>query len=75
MQFPPTEGRPARQLRGFEKVLLQPGETQTVTFPLRRKDLSVWSSVNQGWKLLSGDYHFGVGGSSDNAPVAASFSF
>ncbi|KAI9654694.1 MAG: hypothetical protein M1831_005281 [Alyxoria varia] len=33
---------PVRQLRGFQKLQLPPGESKPVTFPLTRKDLSCW---------------------------------
>ncbi|KAF8536866.1 glycoside hydrolase family 3 protein [Trichophaea hybrida] len=45
---------PIRQLRGFKKVLLQPGESKKVTFELTRKDLSVWDVVLQNWVIPEG---------------------
>jgi beta-glucosidase len=45
------EGTPVRVLRGFEKILLQPGESQTVDFPLTRRDLSYWDIMAQEWSL------------------------
>ncbi|KAK6864143.1 glycoside hydrolase family 3 protein [Apiospora arundinis] len=55
---------PARQLRGFEKVPVQPGEARTVTFPLTRRDLSVWDVKAQQWRLQAGSYKIHVGASS-----------
>lgn len=55
---------PARQLRGFESVALKPNESTTVTFPLTRRDLSIWNVVAQQWELQSGDYCLWVGASS-----------
>lgn len=63
---------PVRQLRGFSKVLIQPGETETVTFPLTRRDLSEWDVVAQAWKLQSGDYKIFVGASSRILPLVGS---
>ncbi|PVH81067.1 glycoside hydrolase family 3 protein [Cadophora sp. DSE1049] len=61
----PVEGQPIRQLRGFEKVMLQPGESTTVEFELNRKDMSVWDVAAQKWKLTLGtEYTFFVGNSS-----------
>jgi beta-glucosidase len=60
----PEPGTPARQLRGFERVLLKPGETKTVSLPLTRRDLSVWDVVAQQWKLNRGGYELMVGSSS-----------
>lgn len=42
---------PSRQLRQFEKTkTLAPGESETVTMKLTRKDLSIWDVVVQDWK-------------------------
>ncbi|XMA16627.1 hypothetical protein WAI453_009418 [Rhynchosporium graminicola] len=61
----PVEGQPTRQLRGFEKVMLQPGESCTVDFELNRKDLSVWDVAAQQWRLtLDSEYTVFVGNSS-----------
>lgn len=65
----PGEGTPVRQLRGFEKPLIQAGETQTVEFKLRRRDLSVWDTVAQKWHLQSGEYKVYVGSSSRDLPL------
>ena len=51
--------RPLRELKGFRKVFLQPGETQTVTFPLMDRSFAVWQD---GWKVPSGTYTVCVGG-------------
>ncbi|KAL2825366.1 putative beta-glucosidase M [Aspergillus cavernicola] len=53
----------AKQLRGFEKVSLDPGQTKTVTLSLTRRDLSEWDVVAQSWKLMSGSIGIYVGAS------------
>lgn len=60
----PSSNTPSKQLRGFEKILLQPGASQTVTFNLRRKDLSVWNTNSQKWSVPSGTIQVYVGSSS-----------
>lgn len=55
---------PVRQLRGFEKVPLAPGQANTVSFPLTRRDLSVWDVKAQQWRLQAGTYKIYVGASS-----------
>lgn len=55
---------PAKQLRGFEKVKLAPGEQTKVTFALRERDLSIWDVVSQAWVIQRGEYKFFVGSSS-----------
>ena len=42
---------PVKVLRGFNKILLQPGESQTVTFDLTRRDISYWDIVTQQWVI------------------------
>lgn len=49
--FPEETEQPPWQLRGFEKIQqLEPGQTTTVTFTLRRKDVSTWRTVEQRWQ-------------------------
>lgn len=59
-----SQTTPARQLRGFEKICLEPGESRRVTFELTRRDLSIWDVVAQQWKLQIGEFTFEVGCSS-----------
>jgi beta-glucosidase len=60
---PKTEGifRPVRELKGFEKVHLMPGETKTVRFILDDRSFAVWTD---GWKIPDGEYDIQVGSSS-----------
>ena len=46
---PPADGpyRPVRELRGFARVELAPGESAEVTFPLDKRSFAVWQD---GWK-------------------------
>ncbi|CAM9016934.1 unnamed protein product [Wickerhamomyces anomalus] len=55
---------PPVQLRGFEKVFLDKDYSETVSFELTRKDLSVWDTKTQSWIVLRGDYKIYVGQSS-----------
>ncbi|KAF7596625.1 hypothetical protein BBP40_000547 [Aspergillus hancockii] len=57
---------PARQLRGFESVPLEPGETKQVVFPVTRRDLSIWDVVAQQWRLQAANYTAFIGSSSKN---------
>ncbi|RSL40366.1 hypothetical protein CEP54_016139 [Fusarium duplospermum] len=65
---------PARQLRGFVKPFLQPGEAADVTFDLTRRDLSVWDVTAQQWSLGKGEYKVYVGTSSRDLPLQTTFS-
>lgn len=55
---------PEKQLRGFEKVKLDPGQKAYVRFELTRRDLSIWDVVSQSWVVQSGQYELYVGSSS-----------
>ncbi|RAL13127.1 beta-glucosidase [Aspergillus homomorphus CBS 101889] len=54
-------GGPAKVLRGFTKVLIQPGEKKQVSFSLTRRDLSTWDVAVQNWGLQQGEYKVYVG--------------
>jgi len=59
-----TVARPVRELCGFAKVALEPGQTTTVTMILTARDLSFWSSVHRQWVLEEGQFELAVGASS-----------
>jgi len=44
-----SDTRPMRELKGFERLTLQPGETKTVTFQLGPDQLSYWSTNAGAW--------------------------
>ena len=48
-----------RELKGFQKVFLQPEETKTVTFELDDRAFALWQD---GWKVPAGSYGVEVGG-------------
>lgn len=57
-------GTPPKQLRGFEKVYLEAGESQTVAFELMRRDLSYWDIISQQWVIPEGEFSIYLGFSS-----------
>ncbi|MBR5095443.1 MAG: glycoside hydrolase family 3 C-terminal domain-containing protein [Oscillospiraceae bacterium] len=61
----PQDGvhRPLRELKGFRKVFLQPGETREVSFDLDERSFAVWSD---GWKVPGGVYAVELGASSED---------
>ncbi len=44
-----SDSRPMRELKGFERITLQPGETKTVTFHLGPDELDYWSANAGRW--------------------------
>ena len=73
--FPATAGEPPRQLKGFAKVSLLPGESRQVTFSLTRQALSWWDPSTGKWSEPPGTFTAYVGDSSALAdlPLEASF--
>jgi beta-glucosidase len=61
---PAVSGEPPRQLKGYQKVTLQPGQSTTVRFGLTGHDLSYWDDAANGWVLPDGQYQVYVGDSS-----------
>jgi beta-glucosidase len=68
-------GAPVKQLRGFDKVALEVGESTTVNFELTRRDLSIWDTVQQSWVLQRGKYAVYVGASSHDIRLSGSLIF
>lgn len=64
----PQDGihRPIRELKGFCKVFLQPGECKTVTFELDDRSFAIWQD---GWKVPGGIYTVQVADLSANIDV------
>ncbi len=56
--------RPVRELRGFEKVTLAPGEETTVTFTLNQRSFTYYESKIHDWFAESGEYTIEIGASS-----------
>jgi len=66
-----TVDRPVKLLRGFDKVTLGPGESGTVRFALRARDLAYWDSAAGRFRVEEGAYEVLVGGSSRRADLLA----
>ena len=54
---------PVKQLRGFERVALEPGEKKTVTLILTPEDLQLLD-IDMHWRVVPGDFEIMVGKSS-----------
>jgi beta-glucosidase len=59
-----TSARPVRELKGFQRVTLKPGETRTLRFTLQPEDLRYWSAASGGWIADASIFDLWVGGSS-----------
>jgi beta-glucosidase len=56
-----TSSRPVRELKGFNRLALQPHETKAVQFTLSAEDLTYWSSAKKDWIQDAADFDFWVG--------------
>lgn len=56
--------RPPRELKGFSKIQLAPGESQSVTIELDRDAFSYWSPTTRKWTVEPGAFTLSVGSSS-----------
>ena len=56
--------RPVRELRGFEKVELAPGERKTVSFQLRKRAFAYYDTEISDFRVPTGEYRIEIGKSS-----------
>ena len=61
--------RPLKQLRGFRRVTLAPGETRAVTLQLAAKDLAYWDVAKHAWTVEAGPVELMLGPSSADADL------
>jgi beta-glucosidase len=61
--------RPSHELRGFQKITLDPGEVRRVSFDLDSHSFRHWDVTTHKWKIDPGDYEIQVGDSSRNLPL------
>lgn len=64
--------RPVRELKGFQRLTLDPGETRTVRFTLGPDELRYWSDATRDWTIDPATFDVWVGGDS-TATLAATF--
>ena len=61
--------RPEKELKGFNKVFLQPGESKTVSISLNENAFQYYSDIQNDWVKEKGIYDIMVGGSSRSIRV------
>ncbi len=62
---------PVRELKGFRKVALEPGESKEITFTLCKRAFATWRSEIHDWWVESGNFTVEVGDSSASLPLKA----
>ena len=63
--------RPVRELKGFSKVFLNPGESKEVAFTLDKRSFAYWNQSLHDWHVPNGTYTIEIGDSSRNLPLCA----
>ncbi|WP_069999524.1 beta-glucosidase [Cellulosilyticum sp. I15G10I2] len=63
--------RPIKELRAFEKVSLEPGETKTVSFVLSKRAFAYYNTAIKDWHIESGDFEILAGSSSQDIRLKA----
>ena len=61
--------RPIRELKGFEKVELAPGETKTVSFVLDKRSFAYWNTQIHDWHVVTGDYAIQIAKNADEVAL------
>ena len=56
-----SASRPVRQLKGFRRIALKPGETQMLKFPLGKDELEFWSPQTKAWCVEAGAFDVWAG--------------
>jgi beta-glucosidase len=67
--LPPSTDEPPQRLIGFDKVMLQPGESRELTVPIDPLALAVYDEAKGEMKIVPGSYTIAVGGSSVSEPL------
>ena len=65
--------RPKKELKGFQKVYLQPGENKDVTITINKEALSFYDELSSSWKAEAGKFEALVGNTSDNLKLKKVF--
>jgi len=69
----PSVPRPIKELKGFVRVDLKPGETRRVSIMLDRRSFTFYDVSGKEWKAENGDYSVSVGASSDDIRLRGTF--
>ncbi|QEE15820.1 beta-glucosidase [Promethearchaeum syntrophicum] len=67
--------RPEKELKGFEKISLEPGETKTVQFSINPSHLAFYDAEIHDWKVEEGDFAVLIGRSSKDIELSGEFRY
>ena len=63
--------RPVRELKGFDKIFLEPGESKDVSFTLDKRSFAYWNTKIHDWHVESGEFRIEIGHSSRDIACCA----
>lgn len=69
-----TVFRPVRELKGFDRVTLDPGEEKEVTIPFDDKTFRFYDTRTDSWEIESGEYQIMVGCNAEEMLLEGSLS-
>lgn len=69
----PSVMRPTKELKGFTKISLKPGEKKTISVPLNRAAFAYYNPARKAWVAEQGDYTILVGSSSRDIRAKSDF--
>jgi len=67
--------RPTKELKGFDKVYLRPGESKQISISLNKRDLSFWDITINNWKAERGNFQVMLGSSLSDIRLTAEFTY
>ncbi|KAI7882447.1 glycoside hydrolase [Lichtheimia hyalospora FSU 10163] len=73
ISFPESAGEPPKLLRGFDKVHIESGNKEDVSFEFGKTELSIWDVSQRDWIVPSGEYTIHIGASSFDIRTTATF--
>jgi beta-glucosidase len=69
----PTVPRPIKELKGFKKVFLQPGDCRRVTLELDQRSFAYFNTAAEQWDALPDTYNILIGSSSQDIHLKGQF--
>jgi beta-glucosidase len=67
--------RPIKELKGFDKIYLLPGESKKISISLNTRDFSFWDVNTNDWLAEAGEFEVQLGTSLDNIHLTKRFSY
>jgi len=74
LTFPKSANEPPKQLKGFTKVMLRPGQKELVSLDLGSRARSIWNVDVHDWSEVDGTFSVDVGASSEDIRLSGSLS-